>query len=310
MAIKSNNSQGNPYHDESSGEFTSPNSSGNEQQKISSSTPTLKIKVKGEGLTGLANKLNDLNQCANVPKLSSGRDIESHIEEYFSKQVCDKINELYGNSANCASYQYRPKSNPRKVLEIFPNVLAKYRYKDNHAHYISNEEYSSMVYQQRLTRIYRGFSSTGQKAMSIKDSYVNPDLNSFDLLCPAGNNCFGSNVYTSTSRSVAIGYAGGYDGTIIDGVLDERGAYHMNSKILERIRDSIDYNSIKPKIEQKFISNGIEADKSARIAKSFVNAMSNDIGICGILLGLDYFEANDSQAQKNLLNVSRWYIKQ
>ena len=147
-------------------------------------------------------------------------------------------------------YQYRPKSNPNKVLEIFPNILAKYRYKDNHAHYISDEEYSSMVYQQRLTRVYRGFKSTGQKALRIKDSYVNPDLNSFDLLCPAGDNCFGSNIYTSMNQSTAQSYSG-YSGTIIYGVLDERGAYRMSSNDLRKIVDSIDRDAIIPKNRTK-----------------------------------------------------------
>ena len=39
MAIKSNNAQGNPYHDEGDGKFTSPDAASNVQKN---SLPTLK----------------------------------------------------------------------------------------------------------------------------------------------------------------------------------------------------------------------------------------------------------------------------
>ena len=345
MAKKSSNTIGNPYHDESTGEFTSPDKDKESNQNQSFSTlslkkgvdlsnfpkkPTIQLKKdvdisnlsksntkndnihlkQGMSLSDFVSKLDDLNQCANVPRLSSARDIENHIEEYFSKQVCTKINELYGHSDNCQSYQYRPKSNPNKILEIFPNVLAKYRYKDNHAHYISFDEYQRLKTQPGYIQIYRGFSSVGMKAQNIKNSYVNPDLNSFDLLCPAGGNCYGSNVYTSTNFRTAqsyAGYSGG--GTVIYGILDENNAYSMSSRQVSSISRSIDKTNIATKIENKMIENGIDQTRANKIANSFVKAMNNDIGVCAILLGLDYFEATDGQFQKNLLNLSRWYIR-
>lgn len=325
MVTKSDNEIGNPYHDDE-GKFTSANETGEkssqEQEpvlgiklkagadlsKLSKKDEQPKIKIKeGSSLNDLFARLNDLNQCANVPKLFSATDIENHIEEYFSKQVCDKIVELYGNSPNCRSYQFRPKGNPNKVLEIFPNVLAKYRFKDNHAHYIDENEYIKLSNNSEYLKIYRGFSSTGAKATNIIDGYVNPSLDSFDLLCPNEGNAHGSNIYTSYSPSVARNYAGGY-GTIIYGVLNQHNAYVLPESTLKIVQRKLNINSIENKVEQKLLSSGVDDAKSKRISHSFALALSRDVGLVAILLGADYFEAADGQMQKNILNASRWYI--
>jgi hypothetical protein len=264
----------------------------------------------------MISRLNDLNQCANVPKLVSARDVENNIENYFSKQVCNKIVELYGNSDNCSSYQFRPKSNPNKVLEIFPNVLAKYRFKDNHAHYIDERAYQQMLYQPNsdYIKIYRGMSSQGEKAQAIMDSYCDASVDRFDLLCPNSGNCYGSNIYTSYNIRVAQNYAGrgsfGYGGTVIYGILDKKNAHTMEYEDIEEVQYNLStrQQTIESKVSQKLLSMGVDESKSSRIAHSFAYAVSHDIGLVAILLGIDYFAAPDGQSQRNILNASRWYI--
>lgn len=318
MSIKSDNTKGNPYHNEDDGKFTSPDDSKTSDkselkvsadavQTLSKAVIVPKIKVNSANLEAIKNKINDINQCANIPKLTSAIDIENHIEEYFSKQVCGKLVELYGNSPNCSSYQFRPASNQNKVLELFPNVLAKYRFKDNHAKYISNEEYRKLSNTNGFLKNYRGMSSYGTKAQAIKDGYCDSDLNRFDLLCPNEGNCWGSNIYTSYSYNTARGYAGGY-GTVIYGVLDERNAHTMTPNQLRNIMSSLNASSIEQRVNNHLLKNGIDNTKSARIAKSFVTALKKDIGLVAIMLGVDFFEARDGQSQRNILNASRWYI--
>ena len=58
MAKKSSNTQGNPYHDEGDGKFTSPNDNGS-----SFSTKISNIKLKpGADLSGLAQSIKKLEE--------------------------------------------------------------------------------------------------------------------------------------------------------------------------------------------------------------------------------------------------------
>ena len=224
MAKKSSNNIGNPYHDEKTGEFTSPDSSSG----METTKPKLKLKLKeGGDIQGL---INDINQCSNVPFLSTSTEIEQNIESFFSKPVIEKIDSLYGDPSNvgCASYQFRPKSNPHIRLEIFPNVLGKYRYKDNRAHIVSAEEFDNY----KGTKIYRGISSSGEKARSIVNSYGKIDLDNFDYYCPNGGNCYGSNIYTTVDKWYAQRYAG-YSGTLIEGKIDESSSKHIIELCME-----------------------------------------------------------------------------
>lgn len=316
MPTKSNNTQGNPYHDEE-GKFTSANDTGGFANELNNEVrlkagadlsqikkPTIKLK-SGMTLQGLVDRLDDINQVANIPHLQSARDIENNIEQFFSKQVCSKIDELYGKTTGIASYQYHPKANPNKTLEIFPNVLAKYRYKDNHAHFIDSGTYQRNP--NRFEHIYRGMSSTGSKAQGILNAYCDASLGAFDYLCPDGDNCHGSNVYTSIYPSTARSYAG-YGGTIIYGLLDRESSYYMYESAINRIKNSINYDGLEDRISQTVAKNGVEPTRAQRIAHSFCRALAKDVGLCAIMLGCDFFIATDSE-QRNLLNLSKWYIR-
>ena len=321
MATKSNNTQGNPYHDEE-GKFTTPGDTGTKSPELQQSG-SLKLQLKpgvdltkirtglkiksGQTFEGLADRLKDLNKSSDVPKLTSARDIESHITEFFSKQVIGKIDALYGSSSDCASYQFHPKSNPCMTLEIFPNVLGKYRYKDNHAKMVSaNDFYNLARTMSRREMIYRGISSRGEKARNILKSYARIDLNNFDYYCPNGGNCYGSNVYTTVQRSYAASYAWG--GTMIEGILDTKNAWSMSYDAVCRVQSSINTSAIQTSVATHLQQNGLSPDRAQRIAKAFSNAISQDPGLVAILMGLDYYVADGHQ--RNLFNLSKWIIKE
>lgn len=335
MATKSNNTQGNPYHDED-GKFTSADDVGSakkdELETIESKIklkegvdlgtikkPTIKMK-QGTNLQQLVERLQDLNQVANVPKLRSARDIEGNIEEFFSRQVTDKINESWGLSSNCGEWQFHPKSNQHISLNLFTCILGKYRYKDNHAHLVSSEEFdkilspndfnvlmnqffyygnSSSEVIKDFQPIFRGLSDSYDRRMKIIDSYGTLDLNNYDIY---GNGMYGTNIYTTVSMQYARSY-----GQPIYGILDTRGAYYLNQRQLGIIQNDLDVNVLEPKIANRLAQNGIEMDRANKIAKSFCISVKRDISLVSVLLGLD-FQVCDRH-QRNILNLNRWYIR-
>lgn len=301
-----NGGHGSEEYDPKTGKYVSSGSSEGEGEKQDTpSTPTLKLKVKDN--VNFQDIINDLTQCSSVPFLNDAKQIEENIEKFFSKIVTEKIDSLYGKSEGCASYQFHPKSNPRMVLEIFPNVLGKYRYKDNHAHIISPEEFKKMYYSGAFVKIYRGISSSGEKAKNIVNNYGIIDLNNFDYYCPNGGNCYGSNIYTTTSQSYAQSYAG-WGGTLIEGLLDEKTSRWLTYDSVARIMYKIDGDVITKKVSEQLQKNGLDQTRAERIAKSFGKAVKNDTGMVAILMGLDYYVADGHQ--RNLFNLSKWTIKE
>lgn len=320
MAIKSSNTQGNPYHDEGTGEFTSANGSGQAQSKkptfkftfkegfdLKSALAGAKEDKKKEQTTGAIGKLADLAQVRNIPMLRSARDIEDNIEKFFSNIVTDKIVSLYGKSNDCSSFQFHPRNNPNMILEIFPNVLGKYRYKDNYAKIVAPNDFQKLLNSRQYTQIYRGISSTGEKARGIVNNYGTLDLNNFDYYCPSQGNCYGSCVYTTISYSYAQSYANYGRGTMIEGLLEPNASYMRYSQ-LSNIRSSINFQNVEDKIRNHLVSKGQDSEISRRIARSFRKALEVDNGLVAVLLGLDYFIADDSH-QRNLLNLNKWIIR-
>lgn len=332
MATKSSNTQGNPYHDEE-GKFTSANDTGEKLEKIESKiklkegidlgnikVPQVKMK-EGTNLQHLVDRLKDLNQVADIPKLFSARDIESNIEMYFSRQVSDKLNEMWGMSSDCGDWQFHPKSNPYVSLNLFTCVLGKYRYKDNHARLVSAEEFDKILnpnefnmlmsqfyyYGDRsvstlkdLQPIFRGLSDSMQRRYNIIDSYATMDLNNYDIY---GNGMYGTNIYTTVSMQYAKSY-----GKPIYGILDTRGAHWMDQRQLGEIQRNLNPTTLEPRVAQRLILNGIDEDRAKKIAKSFCVSIQRDISLISVLLGLD-FQVCDRH-QRNILNLNRWYIKE
>lgn len=322
MAKRSSNTQGNPYHDESTGEFTSADGASQKAGKAKSGVRMkpgvdlsafkanksgLRLKF-GASLAKMEGILKDINQPSDVPRLRSARDIEDHVTEFFSNQVISKIDALYGKSTDCSSYQFHPKSNPHMTLEIFPNVLGKYRYKDNHAKVLSAAEFDRLERVWSGDRIYRGISSSGQKAKNIVNGYGRVDLDNFDYYCPNGGNCYGSNIYTTISINYARNYAGYGGGTLIRGLLDSQNSWSMSYNSVCGIMRSIDGQKVYSSVAQHLEKSGLDHDRADRIARSFSHAATGDPGTVAILMGLDYYISESHQ--RNLFNLGKWIIRE
>lgn len=281
--------------------------------------PTLK---SGDALAQMFAKLQDISQGINVPLLNSPEEVEQNIEKFFSKQVIGHLDRLYGKAGGwCSADQFHPKSNPNVDLNLFTCVFGKYRYKDNHAHLISQEDYNKMAADTtHYRKVYRGFTSEGEKRANIIKSYITPDINNIDIY---GNGVYGTNVYTSTDYSYSYNsYAGRQDSKVLYCLVD-RTANKIETGKLRTMRDRsftrhYDYNtgkSIKPplrislenKIENHLIANGIEAERAKNMAKDFGETLERDESLLAILLGYDY-QVSSSGQQRNILNLDKWYI--
>ncbi len=311
---KSNNEKGNQFHDDTTGEFTSKDGAGasssapkEEEQAVA---PKIKLKA-GTDLQSFFEKAKDMNTCAEVPLLRSVEDIDANIDKLFSKKVCSNIDSLYGKTTNVSSYNFAPDpSRPRIALNIFVCVLGKNRYKDNHARYIDQNEFRLLSNQNGYKKVYRGFSSEGDKRKKILDGYVSPDVNFFSVYGVQG--AYGTNLYTTVNKNYALGYADYHEEKIMQALLDTRNSKYIDTDDLDHIQYRLKSNtellkSIKGKVKQQFEKSGVDSTRSDRIANSFIKTLTSyDESILGILLGYDY-QISESH-QRNILNLGKMLI--
>ena len=307
------NSKGNPYHKPAGspdgGEFTSgPESSDGE--KTEEEDPDLavleELGLSIDDLPGFVDELEDLNQVSSIPPLNSLQEVEDNIEQFFSKRIVSTLDRMVGADSTCSSYQFRPKANPHVYLNIFTCVFGKYRYQDNNAHYISDEEYNQMSKDHNFWKVYRGITSTGQKRQNILDSYTSFDIDNLDIY---GNGIYGTNVYTTLS----ISYARSYGSNLIVGLLDKR-ARSIHSDTLENLLSYFDFSNIENRVSAHLKNMGLTDERAQKIAHSFRRAAENDISLIGILLGYDYQYGDGTydgyrDHQRNILNLGKWYIR-
>lgn len=259
--------------------------------------------VEGFSLDDLFNTLEDLNQSMNVGNLTTAQEIEDNVEKFFSKNVIEHIDSLDGKSSGCAKWQFHPKSNSYVSLNLYTCVFGKYRYPDNHANFLTQEEYNQKASDyMNYERIYRGFTSTGDKMKNILTSYCTADINNLDIY---GNGVFGTNVYTTTDRGYAHSYAGSY-GTLVYGLVDKNARY-INSSNLNRIMNNINYDNLKAKVSTHLRNNGLSNERADEISRHFASALRSDQSLVAILLGYDY-QISDGH-QRNILNLKKWYIR-
>lgn len=346
MATKSDNTQGNPWHDEE-GKFTSKDGESGQKLSVSSGEilnrieniqnqgqqgqtikPKFKIKSDASKILG---QLSSMNEVSKIPVLQSAQDIYENIERFFSKATIEKIDQFFGKTPDCSPWQFHPKSAPNVSLPIFPCIIGKYRYKDNHARLVSREEFNQLIANDQYNSIVRnyyqsayGSSRTAKQVLSLQpvfrgitarnrqdlsniiDSYVVMDYNNFDYY---GGGCYGSNVYTSVDKHYSESYASSYRGYghMIYGILDTRGARYLNDDNLQSIQYMLRGYNLSSRIEKHLIQNGMEENRANQIAKSFEYCARNDLGMCGILLGLDFSVSEDHQ--RNIYNLARWNIR-
>lgn len=333
--------KGNPNHAPAGapggtgGQFVSgPQAGGETGQEQKTTTKTVKKATKGkakskfkrvkpslkseDALALMFAQLQDINQGINVPLLSSAQDIEQNIEKFFSKQVIGHISREWDNGKG----YIHPKSHPNVSINMFTCVFGKYRYKDNHAHLISFEEFNKMAADTtNYRKVYRGFSSTGERRANILKSYLTADLNNLDIY---GNGVYGTNVYTSTDYNYSLAWYAGNDDSKVLYCLVDRNANKIEETKLKsiqqqffkgRIWDDNTYEykdnplmvSIKKKVAAHLINNGIDQDKAQKMSNKFADTLQNDESLLAILLGYDYQVSSRGQ-QRNILNLDKWYI--
>ena len=279
-------------------------------------------KVDESKLDSMFAKLMDLNQSISVGPLEKAEDIEQNIDKLFNKRAIEHIDRLFGKANSYCPYIFHPKSNEWVDLNLFTCILGKYRYPDNHAHFIPNDQFEKMAAdKEHYTLCYRGFSSEGEKRKSILKGYGTADIDNLDIY---GNGVYGTNIYTSTSFDYSKrGYAGNDANKVLHCLVD-RTARKVKTEDLRRefeskLHSSYNYStgkteekplmtSLIKKFESHLINNGIEAGRANKMADGFKRALENDISLFAILLGYDY-QISSGGSQRNILNLSKWYIK-
>ena len=334
MAKKSSNTDGNPWHDEATGEFTEADGGSSKKGKsakgkgkVKGSTkfqkkPALKVK-EGFSLADMFAKLQDINSGISVGPLNTAEEVEQNIEKFFSKQVIGHLDRLWGTNKSGwgEKWQFNPKAHPDVNLALFTCVLGKYRYPDNHAHLLSPTDFAKLEADtEHFRKVYRGFKSEGEQRKNIIKSYITADINNIDIY---GNGCYGTNIYTSTSYNYSLGYAD-YKAEKVLHCLVDRDARKVRSedlsKEMSKVQDDYDWNtskytkkplaiSMKNKLEAHFINNGIAPDRATEMADGFISNLQHDISLMAILLGYDYQISERHDSQRNILNLKKWYIR-
>jgi len=331
--------KGNPNHAPkgapggTGGQFVSGPESGAEpvaetkKKKASASTAKKKapfrkkVQVDLSKLDSMFAKLQDLNQAISVGPLSTAEELEQNIEKLFSKKVIGHIDRLYGKGNEYEKGIFHPESNPNMNLNLFTCVLGKYRYPDNHARFIPEDEFNKLAAdKEHYTMVFRGFTSEGEKRRKILKGYGTIDIDNIDIY---GNGVYGTNVYTSTTYEYSLRhYAGGNPNKVLHCLVD-RNARKVFTGDLQRecnqkLKSHYDYNlhkevetplmtSIKTKFEQHLINNGIEQTRAHSMAKDFGKSLENDVSLFAVLLGYDY-QVSESGNQRNILNLNKWII--
>ena len=189
MPIKSNNTKGNPYHDEKTGEFTSEGANSarneeleteetqlNEQEVFRNEKPVKKAKLKeGADIEELKKKVAERKQVFNLPYFTSANDITNYVEKFFPERLIREIEEVYdfsGNNFTPYNHAFFKFSDGRDGLQsnIFVQLLSKYRYAQMYCDTIERSEFDN---------IRRMISSEGSGKFSqyYDGHYSYPDTN-------------------------------------------------------------------------------------------------------------------------------------
>lgn len=314
MATKSSNTQGNPYHDEATGEFTSANgssakSSENAQQPNvaqqnatptpSLSTKTLKFKLKGN-VDDFRKDLQQTKQISSIPFLGSAYDIEEHLEEFFPADVIQNIDSKFGKFAVPWKYfNLRTDPNQRCGVNIFAACIGKKRWSNNAMHLIDANEYRRLAMNRNFQTLWRGLNGVNDAQFeTIANSYSSKENEMIYGSC--GGTCYGIAVYASSYRSTAVSYAGGDHRHVMDIILNKN-ARTMSYNTICRIRNDLSNHkdAIVKRVEQVFLKNGIEPSKAQTMASSF-GITINDEGFVAMLCGVEWYSSGDYHMIENL----------
>lgn len=318
MAIKSTNTQGNPYHDEATGEFTSANGSsskgGESQQDIKTDlsqpntnpSPTVKsfkFKFKGN-VAEIRKDLQQSKQVSSIPFLGSARDIEEHLEEFLPAEVVRNIDSKFGKFIVPYKY-YNLRTDPEQKcgVNIFAACIGKKRWANNFLRLVDYNEYQKLSRNPNCQKLWRGLKGNDTEFETIANSYSSKENEM--IYGSVGGTCYGIAVYASSDRSDAVGYAGYNSKHTMDLVLDKN-ARTMNYDTICRIRDDFSRNktSILQRVEKIFLNNGIEPSRAKTMATSFGYTM-NDEGFVAMLCGVEWYRSGRYHMVENLGSMFR-----
>lgn len=325
MSIKSSNTKGNPYHDEATGEFTSADSSNSKtESNINGFTPptitpnnlspnnspnnqpTLKSKFKLKGnVDEIRKNLKESNQVSFIPFLTSARDIEEHLEEFFTPSIIKNIDSKFGKFK--IEYKYfnlRTDPDQRCGVNIFAACIGKKRWNNNYLKLIDTNESLKLLGTGGFNRLYRGINCKDDETYKIiSDSYSSKENEM--IYGSVGGTCYGIAVYASTIEREAISYAWGKSRHVMKLIIDKKGKTMSYGKI-RQIRDDFCRNksSIVQRVENIFVKNGIESSRAKKMATSFGYTM-DDEGFIAMLCGVEWYNSDSYHMVENLGTMYR-----
>ena len=159
MAVKSTNTQGNPYHDEETGEFTSAENSGEKKSRLvlkpqyrtgGSESEGSKLHLKSEAdLSDLKARIEAKKAVYDMPFFGSAIDIENNIDRMFIEPLVKELDANYNYSKNSRPFDYSPFkfNNGESGLRVnmFVQLLSHYRYPQKYCETIDKTEFDSIV---------------------------------------------------------------------------------------------------------------------------------------------------------------------
>lgn len=318
MATKSSNTQGNPFHDEKTGEFTSADSvSGKQEQEKApqdvqqnvqqnvqnTSTPNAgskisKFKLK-TNVEEIRQNLTRSKQVSSIPFLQSATDVEEHLEEYFPDDVVDKIDSYFGKfSIPYKYFNLRTDPYQRCGVNIFAACIGKKRWSNNYLKLIDFDEYDKLSRSYGYKKLSRGLRGNDTEFETIANSYSSKENEM--IYGSVGGTAYGIAVYASSERWEAVSYAGGNTNHVMDMVLNTN-ARTMPYNTICRIRDQLSYNknNIVSRVEKIFLNRGIEPSRAKQMATSF-GITIGDEGFVAMLCGVEWYQAHSYHMIENL----------
>ena len=318
MATKSTNTQGNPYHDEATGEFTSANGGGakegeakkeaqpdlTNQPNLSNSTiKQFRFKLKGN-VEDIKHKLNLRTQVSSIPFLASAYDIEEHIEEFLPDEIISKVDSYFGQFK--IPYKYfnkRTDPNERCGVNIFAACIGKKRWSNNYLRLVDYQEFNRILREEHgCKQLFRGLRGSDTEFETIANSYSSKENEM--IYGSVGGTAYGIAVYASNSRWEAEGYASS-SRHVMNLVLNTN-ARTMSYRQICRIRDDLNNrkSSIVAKVEKKFLDYGIEPSRARQMAASF-GITIGDEGFVAMLCGVEWYQSGSYHMIENLGSMYR-----
>lgn len=319
----SNTKSGNPYHDDSTGQFTSPNGgSGNSQ------LPPWISKLEPNSLPGWISKAGSDDNSSSTPSMWEKvkkemwwesrelRDVQyivDNIDKYFEDDMLDAIekagfsttdryNKFFPSSTKRTSHSYInavltnlvAKKMFHPITEVEPKEFDK-EWKQNmqsvaSSHYGSNYFDVSRFPYQAVANTGRGVHNRDARVADMRGETDNP------LILP--NGCYGSCTYSAYDQNLytAKSYAG-RSGYVFKMMIDNKAANTITSANYSQIRR--DFLQHEPEMEQKLTEylqkKGKDSNYIQKMCRILRTTTQNDYTFPAVMLGYDCVYETSSQ---------------